>query len=233
MPGWWRCSESWQTAAAPQKRQSNGLHRHSELDASDGTPSAVININADGNVWIYGTGSPIFTVERDSGAENTGAKAVYYMRATTSGVPVVNDFGPAMLFYINGSGGAFNIARIKILQGSQNGSYGHIAFQTAFNGSVSTRTNLIVRDNGYVAVGLNATPDARFEVETGASDGQQAITIDQNDTNQAFIDFQGLSTASANNSLSSWTAGNTIQGFIRQEVNGATVWMPYYDAPTS
>jgi len=71
------------------------------------------------------------------------------------------------------------------------------------------------------------------EVETTSTVGQQALTIDQNDADQAFTDHQGTIAASAASNISSWTAGNSIQGFIKMEVNGSAVWMPYYDAPSS
>jgi hypothetical protein len=83
-------------------------------------------------------------------------------------------------------------------------------------------------------VGIAATsPDAPLEVETSVTVGQQAVTIDQKDADQAFLDYQGTSAADAANNISSWTAGNTIQGFVKIEVNGTAYWMPYYNAPTS
>lgn len=83
-------------------------------------------------------------------------------------------------------------------------------------------------------VGLGiTTPDARLEIETGATEGKQAVTIDQNDDDQPFIDFQGTAAASAATSISTWTAGNSIQGFVWIEVNGVKKRMPYYDEPTS
>ena len=86
----------------------------------------------------------------------------------------------------------------------------------------------------YGDLGVNeASPDARLEISTETDEGHQAFTIDQNDADQAFIDFQGTSAASTANNISTWTTGNSIQGFTRQEINGTTYWMPYYDAPTS
>lgn len=82
-------------------------------------------------------------------------------------------------------------------------------------------------------VGINTVPDARFEVSTGAAEGKQAVTIDQNDADQAFIDYQGTSAANADNSITTWTAGNSIQGFIWAEINGVKKRMAFYDEPTS
>ena len=59
------------------------------------------------------------------------------------------------------------------------------------------------------------------------------LALDQADESEGFIDYLGTSAASATGPVSSWTTGNSIQGFVRVEINGAAYWMPYYDAPTS
>ena len=61
----------------------------------------------------------------------------------------------------------------------------------------------------------------------------EVLRLNQDDTDKGFINFAGTSSASAANSLSTWTTGNSIQGFIRAEVNGTDAWIPHYDAPTS
>lgn len=85
---------------------------------------------------------------------------------------------------------------------------------------------------GPLGLGVD-TPDARLEIETGAAEGKQAVTIDQNDDDQAFIDFQGASAASAANNISTWTAGNSIEGFIWVEINGTKKRVAFYGEPTS
>jgi len=48
-----------------------------------------------------------------------------------------------------------------------------------------------------------------------------------------FINFVGTAAANATNAISTWTTGNSIQGFVQQQVNGSSVWFAYYDDPTS
>ena len=107
---------------------------------------------------------------------------------------------------------------------------GNKIYLSYYNGAAWSEPMVVLPD-GSAGHG-SLSPDARLEVETGAAEGKQAITIDQNDIDQAFIDFQGESEAGAAKNISSWTAGCTIQGFVLQEVNGSPFWMPYYDAPT-
>ena len=59
------------------------------------------------------------------------------------------------------------------------------------------------------------------------------LYLDQGDSSEPFIDYVGTSAANASNSISTWTTGNSIQGFIQIDINGTQYWMPYYDAPTS
>jgi len=59
------------------------------------------------------------------------------------------------------------------------------------------------------------------------------LYLDQADLSEGFVDYRGTSAASAVGPISSWTAGNSIQGFVRVEINGTARWMPYYDDPTS
>lgn len=90
-------------------------------------------------------------------------------------------------------------------------------------------------------------PDAPFEVETSTTEALQAITIDQNDEDVAFIDYQGTSAADASKNIStrngdgsvegpknfSASAGWAFAGMIKIEVNGTAYWTPYYSVDTS
>ena len=116
---------------------------------------------------------------------------------------------------------------------------GGIVFATGASGTAwnplsgSNTIRVVITKVGEMGVGDSLiAPDARLEVQTGATEGRQAVTIDQNDIDKAFIDFQGTSAADVANNISSWTGGNSIQGFVLQEINGTERWMPFFDAPT-
>lgn len=79
----------------------------------------------------------------------------------------------------------------------------------------------------------NATVAGMLNVTVGASDALTAMILDQLDTSETFIDYVATSAGSVANPLSSWTTGNTIQGFAKIRVNGTDRYMPFYDAPTS
>jgi len=62
--------------------------------------------------------------------------------------------------------------------------------------------------------------------------GKELLSLQQDDADKAFIDFDGTSSGDAANNISTLTGGNTIQGFVKVEIEGVERWMPYYDAPT-
>lgn len=112
----------------------------------------------------------------------------------------------------------------------------NVAFGSISNHPIGIFTNnggfqMVLTTGGHFGVGANP-PESRLEVQTTSTIGNQAVTIDQDDADQAFIDFQGTSAASAANNISTWTVA-TIAGYVKIEINGAAYWMPYYDAPTS
>ncbi len=92
--------------------------------------------------------------------------------------------------------------------------------------------SFFVDSGGDVGTGTNS-PEGQFEISTVIDEATQALTIDQNDADQAFTDYQGTSAANTTNNITTFTTGNSIQGFVRQEINGVVRWMPFYDAPTS
>lgn len=100
-------------------------------------------------------------------------------------------------------------------------------------GNAGTQTSYlnIVLNGGDTIIGPAsnfALPDSRLEIECGSTYGKQALTIDQNDTDQPFIDFQGTSAADVSSSVTTDVDQWTFAGLTRQEVNGSTVWVPHY-----
>lgn len=107
----------------------------------------------------------------------------------------------------------------------------------------SSNTHLLMA-NGAGSASLTATSAGLLSIDPIGSAPQvkingpaasvlSALNVTQNDDDEPFVDYNGTTAASAAKSLSSWTAGNTIQGFVRVAINGADFWMPYYNAPTS
>jgi hypothetical protein len=86
---------------------------------------------------------------------------------------------------------------------------------------------------GFSMLGADGAPESPLEVNSTTSLGQQLVTLDQDDTDQPFIDFQGNTGANATASISTFTTGGTIQGYVQVEINGTKRWIPFYSDPTA
>jgi hypothetical protein len=71
------------------------------------------------------------------------------------------------------------------------------------------------------------------EVLGHPTDGLPVQIVNQPDDDKAFQAFYGTSAASAAKSITTWTTGGSLSGFLRININGTDYWMPYYTAPTS
>lgn len=91
---------------------------------------------------------------------------------------------------------------------------------------------MILDSSGDVGIGT-ILPSSRLEVETSTIEGRQAVTIDQNDADQPFIDFQGTTGGDVDSSISTHSTAGTIQGWVQIEINGVKRWMPFYDDPSA
>ncbi len=115
----------------------------------------------------------------------------------------------------------------------------HVTGDVSADGTIATpswQTDLKLAD-------IEAGPDARLEIETESDEGKQAMTIDQNDIDEPFIDFQGAVAADYTRSISTAEGdgdpsgphgtgesneGWDYMGMVAVEINGADRWMPYY-----
>lgn len=85
---------------------------------------------------------------------------------------------------------------------------------------------------GNVGIGLTH-PLATLHVNQSSTTGAKPVlTLDQDDIDQAFIDFQGESEAGVTKNLSSWTNA-TIKGFAKIKTNDTAGWIAVYNNPTS
>jgi len=109
--------------------------------------------------------------------------------------------------------------------------YWHVDYDNgiAAGSPLSWNAGLRVRVNGEVEVA-----SGRLLVsQTNTALGGAATEINQADVDEPFINFVGTSAADATASISTFTTGNSIQGFVQIDINGTKRWMPFYDDPTS
>jgi hypothetical protein len=80
-----------------------------------------------------------------------------------------------------------------------------------------------------VAFGCQDPADAMVEINQSNSSGAIAcLSLDQDDTDQPFIKFDGETASDQSSSLSTDTSVGSLTGHIRIDVNGTDFWIPYY-----
>ena len=79
----------------------------------------------------------------------------------------------------------------------------------------------------------NNTVSEKLNVTVDDGDAMECLSLDQDDNSEGFINFKATAAANTTNPITTFTAGNSIQGFVRIEINGVDRWLPFYDAPTS
>ena len=80
-----------------------------------------------------------------------------------------------------------------------------------------------------VAFGCQDPSDAMVEINQSNSSGAIAcLALDQDDTDQEFIYFEGTTAADQSSSLTTDTSVGDLTGHFRINVNGTDFWVPYY-----
>ena len=80
-----------------------------------------------------------------------------------------------------------------------------------------------------VAFGCQDPADAMVEINQSNSLGAIAcLYLDQDDTDQPFIKFDGTTASDQSSSLSTDTSVGSLTGHIRVDINGTDFWIPYY-----
>ena len=77
---------------------------------------------------------------------------------------------------------------------------------------------------GHLLIG-NYSDIGQLVVGGSATLGMQLVTLDQNDTDKPFIDFQGTASANTTDSISTHTTSGATTHHIQVEINGAKAWI--------
>ena len=100
-----------------------------------------------------------------------------------------------------------------------------------FRAETNTLANAFFIDGSADKIGFGtSTPaDASVEINQANSSGAIAcLSLDQDDTDQEFIKFDGTSASDQSSSITTDTSVGSLTGHIRVNVNGTDFWIPYY-----
>jgi len=205
------------------------------------------DIKGSGELIMSGTGDSSFagkvgigttspgTLLHLSGTPTTQGSLDYHIRVhdSTSWAEGVGG-GIAFSGMVNSSndrvGGGIDLIKENAVAGDNSFA---LRFYTRSHAAGNVTEAMRISSVGNVGIGI-ALPLAKTHIDQSSSTGAiPVLALDQADVSEGFTNFLGASAASAVGPISTWTAGNTIQGFVRVEINDTQYWMPYYDAPTS
>ena len=100
-----------------------------------------------------------------------------------------------------------------------------------FRAETNTLTHALFVDGSAdkIGIGTDSPTSALVTVSQANTSGAIAcLTLDQDDTDQEFIRFDGTTASDQSASLSTDTSVGSLTGHIRVNINGTDFWIPYY-----
>ena len=227
-----------------------------------GSDTALSSANQYGGITARVTQANPSTLQTDLTFEtNSGDSVTEKFRIKSDGKVGVGTTSPQDLFEVRkdqggsatkiivsngGTVGAGTTARVSFYEGTTERNYferrrdgtGEFALVSITDDSPVVFENATGEyfrcNNSKVGVGISSTsPDEKFHVQVESTEEMECMKLEQNDVSEGFIYFQATSGANTTNPITSYTSGNSIQGFVRVEINGTDRWMPFYNDPTS
>jgi hypothetical protein len=189
---------------------------------ANGTLDVAGNVNFNGGTFIYNEAG----ADLDARFEGAGDANLLYLDAGNDRVGIKTNSPSTELHVVGGvkatgavdlDGGAF----------TWNDSSASIDFRCETNGLDDAF--FIDGSADKVAFGCQDPADAMVEINQSNSSGAIAcLSLDQDDTDQEFIYFEGTSASDQSSSITTDTSVGSLTGHIRINVNGTDFWLPYY-----
>jgi hypothetical protein len=207
---------------------------------SDG--STMFDVLADaGNIKANGTLTVSGAVELDGGNfvfNNSSADVDLRIESNGNANAIFVDGGNDRVGIMNGSPsvpldvtGAAKISGAVDLDGGAFTWNDSSANDLDFRCETATLANAFFIDGSAdkIGFGTSSPADASVEINQANSSGAIAcLSLDQDDTDQEFIKFDGTTASDQSSSLTTDTSVGSLTGHIRVNINGTDFWIPYY-----
>ena len=189
---------------------------------ANGTLDVAGNVNFNGGTFIYNEAG----ADLDARFEGAGDANLLYLDAGNDRVGIKTASPSTELHVVGGikatgaidfDGGGFTF--------NQSGA------SVDFRAETNTLDDAFFIDGSADKVGFGCQDPADAMVEINQSNSSGAIaclSLDQDDTDQEFIKFEGTTASDQSSSLTTDTSVGSLTGHIRVNVNGTDFWIPYY-----
>ena len=190
--------------------------------AANGTLTVTGNVEFDGGSFIFNQSS----ADVDFRIEGNGDANLFFTDAGNDRVGIKTGSPSTELHVVGGvkatgdidfDGGAF--------------TWNDTGASLDFRCETNTLANAFFIDGSAdkIGFGTNSPADASVEInQANSSAGTACLSLDQDDTDQEFIKFDGTSNSDQSSSITTDTSVGSLTGHIRVNVNGTDYWVPFY-----
>jgi hypothetical protein len=190
--------------------------------SANGTLTVAGNVEFDGGSFIFNESS----ADVDFRIEGNGDANLFFTDAGNDRVGIKTGSPSTELHVV---GGIKATGSIDFDGGGFVFNESHAAVD--FRIETDTLTHAFFADGSADKIGFGtSTPaDASVEINQANSSGAIAcLSLDQDDTDQEFIKFDGTSASDQGSSITTDTSVGSLTGHIRVNVNGTDYWIPFY-----
>jgi len=189
---------------------------------ANGTLTVSGNTSLDGGTFVFNESS----ADVDFRIEGNGDANLFFSDAGNDRVGIKTNSPSTELHVV---GGVKATGAIDFDGGGFTFNDSHAAVD--FRIETDTLTHAFFADGSADKIGFGtSTPaDASVEINQANTSGAIAcLSLDQDDTDQEFIRFDGTSASDQTKSLTTDTSVGDLTGHIRVNINGTDFWIPYY-----
>jgi len=191
---------------------------------ANGTLDVAGNVNFNGGTFIYNEAG----ADLDARFEGAGDANLIYLDAGNDRIGIKTASPSTELHVVGGvkatgnidfDGGTFTF----------NDTQADLDFRIEGDGDAYLFFTDAGNDRVGVGIPSGAAPNGKLEIDQSSTTGAiPVLTLDQADTDQEFINFQGTSNSDQSSSISTDTSVGSLTGHIRVAVNGTDYWIPFY-----
>jgi hypothetical protein len=190
---------------------------------ANGTLDVAGAVNFDGGAFTFNESS----ADVNFRIESNGNANAFFVDAGNDRIGIFNA-SPSVAFDVTG---AAKISGAVDLDGGAFTWNDSSANDLDFRCETATLANAFFIDGSAdkIGFGTSSPADASVEInQANSSAGTACLSLDQDDTDQEFIKFDGTSNSDQSSSLTTDTSVGSLTGHIRVNVNGTDYWIPFY-----
>ena len=189
---------------------------------ANGTLAVAGNVLLDGGTFVFNESS----ADLDFRIEGNGDANLFFTDAGNDRVGIKTNSPSTELHVVGGikATGAIDFDGSSF-------TFNESGASVDFRAETNTLANAFFIDGSAdkIGFGTNSPAGAPVEINQANSSGAIAcLALDQDDTDEPFIKFDGTTASDQSKSLSTDTSVGSLTGHIRIDVNGTDFWIPYY-----